>query len=187
MNAQPGTEIRLGLFGQSHTVAQVCERTYARHYSDLRREAFDNHGITEDAFLPLWAQIQAGWLREQLPEQEPAQSATVSTNFGDIIFMAANFAHYGTGDGGLRLVASSVHREYSNTFVHVNESICILDESQVYISDPECSYVPVFVGSYIQIQIEIFACIFSVIYTYITDIQPRYSTVYMSYDFVICI
>ena len=132
LNAQPGTEIRLGLFGQSHTVAQVCERTYARHYSDLRREAFDNHGITEDAFLPLWAQIQAGWLREQLPEQEPAQSATVSTNFGDIIFMAANFAHYGTGDGGLRLVASSVHREYYNTFVHVNESICILDESQVY-------------------------------------------------------
>ena len=56
-----------------------------------------------------------------------------------------------------------------------------------YISDPECSYVPVFVGSYIQIQIEIFACIFSVIYTYITGIQPRYSTVYMSYDFVICI
>ena len=56
-----------------------------------------------------------------------------------------------------------------------------------FISDPECSYVPVFVGSYIQIQIEIFACIFSVIYTYITDIQPRYSIVYMSYDFVICI
>ena len=34
------------------------------------------------------------------------------------------------------------------------------------ISDPECSDVPVFVVSYIQIQIEIFACLFSVIYTY---------------------
>ena len=137
-NMEKDSVIRLAIFWASHKLAQQCELCYARHYRQVQQAAFSNHGIKEADILPYWTQIQATWLRARFHEREPAQSTTVPTRFGDIIVMAGNQLHYGLGDKGLRLFASTVLDEHSDTsdlqngFAHVHSSIGLVDQSLVY-------------------------------------------------------
>jgi hypothetical protein len=125
--------IRLAVDKGSHKGSQVCERMYAAHYYEL----FKLSGLAEKPFIEKRATITGNHLENQLPGQQAARAATVLAEPGDLFIMLGNLVHGGTGDEGLRLFGSHVHKSQAeksdpeNYFVHVHNSTELIGNSKV--------------------------------------------------------
>jgi hypothetical protein len=125
--------IRLAVYKGSHKGSKVCEQLYAAHYQEL----FESSGLSEKRFIEKWATITGNHLENQLPGQQAARAATVLAEPGDLVILLGNTVHGGTGDEGLRLFGSHVHKsqaeksDLKNFFVHVHNSTELIGNSKV--------------------------------------------------------